>query len=131
MGIFHGGYHCFVLRSVWRGGGVCVLSLPVPSSEVDVAVYIPFFYFYIFFTITPFPQHIAPWTPRWTTKLNNGSPFHPYLSLNRVDRMKSNCGFLRFAGEVRLWGCVYLLDRSQPFKCHYCVVSAVVAVNTL
>lgn len=84
-------------------GGVWLSLFPlVPSSEVDVSVYIPFFYFSIFFTATPFPQHLGPWTPRWTTKTKNGSPISPlYLSSYWVDRMKSNCGFLRFAGEVR------------------------------
>lgn len=52
---------CFCCPPVMPGGGRSLspsLFPPVPSSEVDVSVYILFFYFYIFFTV-PFPQHLA------------------------------------------------------------------------
>lgn len=80
-------------------GGDCVSLFPqVPSSEVDASVYIPFFYFYIFYTQQPLFIPSQHGRLKWSA----GTGFNPFLSfLNRVDRMKPNCGLLRFAGEVR------------------------------
>lgn len=119
-------FDCFAFPfGVEVGGDFVFRSSPrVPSSEVDVSVYIPFFYFYIFYIQQPpfIPNHDG------RLKWSAGTRFHPFLSsLNRVDRMKPNCGLLRFAGEVRLQapGSGYLLDLTQPFKCLCCVVNAV------
>lgn len=86
------------------GRSLLAVSLPPsPTSEVDRPVYIPSFIFVYFFFTIPSPQHSRQWRPRWTTKSKNWSPIPPLdSSLIRVDRMTSNCGFLRFAGEVRL-----------------------------
>lgn len=94
-------FDCFAFPfGVEVGGDFVFRSSPrVPSSEVDVSVYIPFFYFYIFYIQQPpfIPNHDG------RLKWSAGTRFHPFLSsLNRVDRMKPNCGLLRFAGEVRL-----------------------------
>lgn len=106
------------LRFCLDVGGAWLTSLfpQVPSSEVDASVYIPFFYFSIFLQRPPFPK--TKHHGRKDGRLNQptGPRFYPYLSLNWVDRMKSNCGFLRFAGEVRLMGCDYVLDLRQTYK---------------
>lgn len=102
---------------MWAGlADVSPWLLPlVPAAEVDISVYIPFFYFSGFFF---FPHHPAPRKPGWTTKQSNVSPIYPVVGIY-VGRMKSSCGFLRFAGEVRLgaattcWSLVHHVDVSS------------------
>lgn len=81
------------------GGGLLTAVTPPlhPTAEVDRP---SIFRFFFFFTIFLFPHQTAPWKP-WTIKQMNAFPIYPFVGIS-VDRMNSSCGFLRFAGEVRL-----------------------------
>lgn len=103
---------------------------PLPSSEVDVSVYIPLFYFSIFSTRTPFfPQARAPWTQRWTTKLTNGSPISPLFirELSGPDEIQLWLSPLRRGGKaqgLRLFAGPPLVLRRFPFRiCIYFTLS--------
>lgn len=86
-------------RDLWY---VTLPSSPPLIGSRRLRLYSVIFFFYIFHNdpFSPKSQHHG----RKDGRLNQttGPRFHPCLSVNWVDRMKSNCGCLRFAGEVRL-----------------------------
>lgn len=97
---------------MWAGlADVSRWLLPlIPAAEVDISVYIPFFYFSGFFF---FPHNPAPRKPGWTTKQSNVSPDLPRRrNLRGPDEIQLWFSPLRRGGKAR--GCDYLLKLSPP-----------------